>query len=34
VRLSERGLATWQGWFVEQGGWKKALAAVGLSERL
>ena len=32
VRLSERGLATWQGWFVEQGGWEKALAAVGLSE--
>jgi ketosteroid isomerase-like protein len=32
VRLSARGLATWQGWFVEQDGWKKALEAVGLRE--
>ena len=32
VRLSPRGLAVWQEWFVEQDGWKKALAALGLSE--
>jgi len=32
ARLSARGLATWQGWFVEQDGWKKALDAVGLRE--
>jgi hypothetical protein len=32
VRLSARGLATWQGWFVEQDGWQKALEAVGLRE--
>jgi ketosteroid isomerase-like protein len=32
VRLSARGLATWQGWFVEQDGWRKALEAAGLHE--
>jgi hypothetical protein len=32
VRLSQRGEVTWQEWFPEQDGWKKALAAVGLSE--
>jgi ketosteroid isomerase-like protein len=32
VRLSARGLVAWQGWFVEQEGWKKALEAVGLRE--
>ena len=31
VRVSDSGRATWQGWYVEQGGWEKALAAVGLS---
>ena len=30
VKLSARGLVTWQEWFVEQDGWKRALAAVGL----
>jgi hypothetical protein len=33
VRFSARGLIVWQEWFVEQNGWKKALAAVGLSEQ-
>jgi ketosteroid isomerase-like protein len=32
IRLSDRGQATWQEWFAEQGGWTKALKAVGLSE--
>ena len=32
VKLSDRGLATWQEWFAEQDGWTKALEAVGLSE--
>ena len=30
-RLSTRGTATWQEWFVEQNGWPKALEAAGLS---
>jgi hypothetical protein len=33
VRFSARGLVVWQEWFVEQNGWEKALAAVGLSEQ-
>jgi ketosteroid isomerase-like protein len=32
VRLSARGRAVWQEWFVEQDGWKRALEAVGLRE--
>jgi hypothetical protein len=32
IRLSRRGLVAWQEWFPEQGGWSKALHAVGLSE--
>jgi hypothetical protein len=32
VRLSPQGLVVRQDWFVEQGGWAKALEAVGLSE--
>jgi hypothetical protein len=32
IRFSDRGTATWQEWFVEQGGWQKTLEAVGLSE--
>ena len=32
VRFSQGGLVTWQEWFAEQNGWKKALEAVGLSE--
>jgi ketosteroid isomerase-like protein len=32
VKLSARGLILWQEWFAEQGGWKKALEAVGLRE--
>ena len=31
-RLSARGAATWQEWFVEQNGWQEALDAAGLSE--
>jgi hypothetical protein len=31
VRLSERGLVSWQEWFAEQDGWDRALAAVGLA---
>jgi hypothetical protein len=31
-KLSERGVVVWQQWFVEPGGWKQALAAVGLRE--
>jgi ketosteroid isomerase-like protein len=31
-RLSARGTATWQEFFVEQNGWQKALEAAGLSE--
>jgi SnoaL-like protein len=34
IRLSERGLATWQAWYPEAGGWEKALGAVGLSDRV
>ncbi len=32
ARLSQAGQITWQEWFAEQGGWNKALKAVGLSE--
>jgi hypothetical protein len=32
VTLSARGLIHWQEWFAEQGGWEKALEAVGLRE--
>jgi len=32
VRLSDRGLATWQVWHAEQGGWQQALASVGLAD--
>ena len=32
LKLSPRGLITWQEWFVETGGWSKALEAVGLKE--
>lgn len=32
IRISQGGLVTWQEWFAEQNGWKKALEAVGLSE--
>jgi hypothetical protein len=32
VKLSARGRAVWQEWFVEQDGWKRALEAVGLRE--
>jgi len=32
VKLSARGLVTWQEWFAEREGWHKALAAVGLPE--
>ena len=32
VRFSPRGLVAWQEWFVEDG-WKRALAAAGLSEQ-
>ena len=32
IRLSQSGQVAWQEWFVEHGGWKKALHAVGLSE--
>ena len=32
IRFSARGLVAWQEWFAEQGGWSKALEAVGLSE--
>jgi hypothetical protein len=32
VKLSTRGLVTWQEWFVENG-WDRALEAVGLSEQ-
>ena len=32
IRLSERGQATWQEWFVEPGGWTEALEAAGLRE--
>lgn len=28
LRLSERGLVAWQGWYVEQGGWESARAAL------
>jgi len=31
-RLSPRGRATWQEWFVEQNGWHKTLEAAGLRE--
>ncbi len=31
ARLSARGSATWQEWFVEENGWQKALEAAGLS---
>jgi predicted ester cyclase len=31
MKFSARGLVAWQGWFNEQGGWEKALEAVGLS---
>jgi hypothetical protein len=30
VKLSPQGLVVWQAWFIEQGGWAKALEAVGL----
>jgi len=32
AKFSDRGLVTWQGWFVDQGGWEQALQAVGLSD--
>jgi hypothetical protein len=32
IRYSHRGLATWQEWFADQGGWTAALAAVDLSD--
>jgi ketosteroid isomerase-like protein len=32
VRVSARGRATWQEWFVVQNGWQKALEAIGLLE--
>jgi ketosteroid isomerase-like protein len=32
IRISARGRATWQEWFVEQDGWQKTLEAAGLSE--
>ena len=32
VKLSPRGLVAKQEWFVEPGGWTKALDAAGLSE--
>jgi hypothetical protein len=32
IRLSARGLVTWQEWFAEQDGWEKTLGAVGLTE--
>ena len=31
-KLSPRGKVAWQEWFVEDGGWKRALEAVGLRE--
>jgi hypothetical protein len=31
AKVSDRGLVTWQGWFVDQGGWEQALQSVGLS---
>jgi hypothetical protein len=34
IRLSDRGLVSWQAWFPEAGGWEKALNAVGLSPRV
>ena len=33
IRLSPRGLVAWQEWSAEQGGSRKALEAVGLSEQ-
>jgi hypothetical protein len=33
IKFSARGLIVWQEWFAEQGGWSKALEAVGLSEQ-
>ena len=33
LKLSDRGRVVWQEWFAEQGGWTKALEAVGLSEQ-
>lgn len=32
AKLSARGRVVWQEWFVDQDGWAKALAAVGLAE--
>ena len=32
LKLSTQGLIAWQEWFVEPGGWEKALEAVGLAE--
>jgi len=32
ARLGPNGLVTWQGWFVDRGGWDRALEAVGLAE--
>ena len=32
AKVSDRGLVIWQEWFVQQGGWTKALKSVGLSE--
>ena len=32
LKLSALGSIVWQGWFVEQDGWTKALEAVGLRE--
>jgi ketosteroid isomerase-like protein len=33
IKFSARNLIAWQEWFVEPGGWGKALQAVGLSEQ-
>jgi hypothetical protein len=33
IRLSSRGMAAWQGWFLGRDGWTEALEAVDLSEQ-
>jgi hypothetical protein len=32
MKFSSRGLAVWQEWFAEQGGWTRSLEVLGLSE--
>lgn len=32
IKFSQGGPVAWQEWFAEQGGWTKALQAVGMSE--